>query len=206
MEVCIYSSPHCPMFNHCKASLPKAFDYRDKRQCLPSSACIPHTRWRKQPLNHSSAFSGDQTGRGGQPPCSPPLHRPPTHQPVNPGQDFNSALLLGETVTGPAQWNGTREEMFSWQTKPCAQFGPGIGVIHGPQRSWTSSQTQTQGATHVRRHPPLPPPRLSDGKSVPHKLKMPRVPETQKSSGRWHQLIYRQGLKDWKIKGETQES
>ena len=44
MEVCIYSSPHCPMFNHCKASLPKAFDYREKKQCLPTSACIPRTR------------------------------------------------------------------------------------------------------------------------------------------------------------------
>ena len=194
------------MFNHCKASLPKAFDSREKKQCLPSSACIPRTRWRKQLLNHSSAFSGDQTGRGGQPPCSPAAPSP-AHSSAcepRPGFQFSAAPWWNSDWTCPVERHTWRNVLLADETM-CLVW-TWQGVIRSQQRSWASSQTQTQGATHIRRHPPLPPPRLSDEKSVPHKLKVPRVPETQKGSGRWHRLIYRQGLKDWKIKGETQES
>lgn len=81
------------------------------------------------------------------------LHRPPTHQPVNPGQDFDSALLLGEVVTGPAQWNGTREGMSSWQMKPCARFGPGMGLYAasrevGPHHRRKPKGPPMSGGTH----------------------------------------------------------
>lgn len=66
MEVCIYNSPHCPVFNNWEASPPKAFSYRKKKKYIPSSACIIYVRWRQHLVNHSSTFSCGETSRGGQ--------------------------------------------------------------------------------------------------------------------------------------------
>lgn len=42
MEVCIYNSPHCPVFNNWEASPPKAFSYRKKKKKVHSIICLHH--------------------------------------------------------------------------------------------------------------------------------------------------------------------